>query len=199
MVACKELTNLHWRLPGRKRSPSFWNHPIWSSWKPSFLALRGLPSVYEGVSGKLVCRTRVTTLIRSLFCNAALLAAWSAAWFPHATSMLPFCVFYTVFSTSLAFSVQVGKPPIHPVNVSIMTSRYLYPWESGIWMKFIYQSSPMPLDGLGFILAASQWHLWNLSGQMDCLQESKDLITIFDWGHMGGQMASFSPNSSMCM
>ena len=90
MVACKELTNFHWRFPGRKRSPSFCNHPIWSSWKSSLLALRVSPSVYEGVSGKLVCGTRVATPIRSLFCNAALLAVWSAAWFPHATSVLPF-------------------------------------------------------------------------------------------------------------
>ena len=54
VVACKELTNFHWRFPGRKRSPSFWNHSIWSSWKPSLLALRVSPSVHEGVSGKLV-------------------------------------------------------------------------------------------------------------------------------------------------
>ena len=31
----------------------------------------------------------------------------------------------------------------------------------------------------------------NLSGQMVCLQEPKDLITVFDWGLVGGQMASF--------
>ena len=31
------------------------------------------------------------------------------------------------FNTSSAFSVPVGKPSIHPVNVSIMTNRYLYP------------------------------------------------------------------------
>ena len=30
---------------------------------------------------------------------------------------------------------------------------------------------------------------------MDCLQESKDLITIFD---SGGQVASFFPKSSIC-
>ena len=72
VVACKELTNFHWRFPGRKRSPSFCNHPVRSSWKPSLLALRVSPSVYEGVSGKLVCGTRVATPIRSLFCNAAL-------------------------------------------------------------------------------------------------------------------------------
>ena len=29
--------------------------------------------------------------------------------------------------TSSAAPVQVGKPSVHPVNVSIMTSRYLYP------------------------------------------------------------------------
>ena len=34
---------------------------------------------------------------------------------------------------------------------------------------------------------------------MDCLQESKDLVTIFDWGSSGGQVASFFPNSSICM
>ena len=38
--------------------------------KASFLALRVLPSVYEGVSDKLVCGTKVVTPIRSLFCNA---------------------------------------------------------------------------------------------------------------------------------
>ena len=69
---------------------SFWNHPIWSSWKLSLLALRVSPSVYEGVSGKLVCGTKVATPVRSLSCNAALLAAWSASWFPHATSVFPF-------------------------------------------------------------------------------------------------------------
>ena len=46
------------------------------------------------------------------------------------------------FTTSLAFSVQVGKPSMHPVNVSIMTNRYLYPWETDIWVKSICQSSP---------------------------------------------------------
>ena len=42
---------------------------------PSLLALRVSPSVYEGVSGKLVHETKVETHIRSLFCKAALLAA----------------------------------------------------------------------------------------------------------------------------
>ena len=79
VVACKELTNFLWRFPGRKRSSSLWNGPIWSSWKPSLLALRVSPSVYEGVSGKLVWGTKVATPIRSWFCNAALLAAWLAA------------------------------------------------------------------------------------------------------------------------
>ena len=67
VVAFKELTNFHWRFPGRKRSLSFWNHPIWSSWKPSLLALRVSPWGYEGVSGKLVCGTKVETPITSLF------------------------------------------------------------------------------------------------------------------------------------
>ena len=44
------------------------------------------------------------------------------------------------FTTSSAFSVRVGKPSIHPVNVSVMSNRYLYPWETGIWVKSICQS-----------------------------------------------------------
>ena len=43
--------------------------------KPSLLASRVSLSVYEGVSGKLVCGTMVATPIKSLVCNAALLAA----------------------------------------------------------------------------------------------------------------------------
>ena len=39
VVTCKKFTNFHLRFSGRKRSPSFWNHPVWSSWKPSLLAL----------------------------------------------------------------------------------------------------------------------------------------------------------------
>ena len=93
VVSRKELTNFHWRFPGRKRSPSFWNHPLWSSWKSSLLALRFSPSVY-GVYGKLVCGTKVATPIRSLFCNAALLAVWSSARFPHATCCSLFDVLY---------------------------------------------------------------------------------------------------------
>ena len=76
VAECKELINFHWRFPGRIRNPSFWNHPIWFSRKPSLLALRVLPSVEEGVSGKLVYGTKVAAPIMSLFCNAALLAAW---------------------------------------------------------------------------------------------------------------------------
>ena len=45
------------------------------------------------------------------------------------------------FTTSSTFSVWVGKPSIHPVKVSVMTVRYLYPWETGIWVKTIFQSS----------------------------------------------------------
>ena len=71
VVACKELTNIHWKFSGRRRSPSLWD-PIWSSWKPSLIALRVSPSVYEGVFGKLVCGTQVAAPITSLFCNAAL-------------------------------------------------------------------------------------------------------------------------------
>ena len=75
VVGYKDLTNFHWKFPGRKSSPSFWNHRMWSSWKPSLLALRVSHSVYEGISDKLVCGTKVATPIRSLFCNAVLLAA----------------------------------------------------------------------------------------------------------------------------
>ena len=50
VVSCKELTNFHWRFPGRKRSPSFWNHPIWSSWKPSLLAFFfGIIDTFESI------------------------------------------------------------------------------------------------------------------------------------------------------
>ena len=34
--------------------------------------------------------------------------------------------YFLFFITSSTFSGQVGKSSIHPVNVSIMTSRYLY-------------------------------------------------------------------------
>ena len=34
---------------------------------------------------------------------------------------------------------------------------------------------------------------------MDYLQEPNDLITIFDCGPLGVQVASFFPNSNMCM
>ena len=33
----------------------------------------------------------------------------------------------SVSTTSLTFSVLVGKPSVHPVNVSIMTNWYIYP------------------------------------------------------------------------
>ena len=36
-------------------------------------------------------------------------------------------IFFFFLTTSSDFSVRVGKPSIHPVNVSIMTNRYLYP------------------------------------------------------------------------
>ena len=138
VVACKELTNFHWKFPGRKRSSSLWNDPIWSSWKPSLLALRVSPSVYERVSVKLVCGINVATPIKFLFCNAALCCLISC--------LVPLCYFHAPFLAWRSFTV--GN--------------------------------------------------WNLSGQMDCLQEPKDLI-IFDWGPSGGQVASFFPNSSMCM
>ena len=39
----------------------------------------------------------------------------------------------------------------------------------------------------------------NLSGPMNWFQEPKDMIAIFDWGPSDGQVASFFPNSHMCM
>ena len=36
-------------------------------------------------------------------------------------------VVVVVFTTSSAFSVGVGKTSIHPVNISVVTNRYLYP------------------------------------------------------------------------
>ena len=107
VVVYKELTNFHWKFPERKRSPSFWNHPIWSSWKPSLLELRVSPSVFEGVSSKLVCGTKGVAPIRALFCNAALLAAWSSAWFPHA---LPCSLFGVLYSGRLKPQRAKGLP-----------------------------------------------------------------------------------------
>ena len=37
-----------------------------------------------------------------------------------------FFFFYLLLPLSSVSSVQVGKPSVHPVNVSVMTSRYLY-------------------------------------------------------------------------
>ena len=41
--------------------------------------------------------------------------------------MISWSSFFFILTTSSAFSIRVGKPSIHPVNVSIMTDRYLYP------------------------------------------------------------------------
>ena len=62
------------------------------------------------------------------------------------------------FTTSSAFSVRVGKPSIHTVNVSIMTNRYLYPWETGILVKSICQSSPGLIPHLW--MGWASWGLW---------------------------------------
>ena len=47
---------------------------------------------------------------------------------------------WSSFFYHLLSLLRVGKPSIHHVNVSIMTNRYLYPWETGIWVK-----SPLPV------------------------------------------------------
>ena len=39
----------------------------------------------------------------------------------------------------------------------------------------------------------------NLSGQMDYLQEPKNLVTILDWGPLSGQVAPHFPSGSMCV
>ena len=62
VVAYKKLTNFRWKFPSRKRNPSFWNHPIWSR-KPLLLALRVSPSVYEGISDKLIYGPKMQHLL----------------------------------------------------------------------------------------------------------------------------------------
>ena len=89
VVTYKELTNFHWRVPGRKRSPSFWNHPLMIILKALTLSFKSFTFSMWGISGKLIGGTKVVTPVRSLFCNVALLAAWLVVWFPHAPSMLP--------------------------------------------------------------------------------------------------------------
>jgi len=63
------------------------------------------------------------------------------------------------FTTSSAFSVQVGKPSIHPVNVSIITSRYLYPkrnWYLGeVHLQVLSWVGCTSLDGLGQLGSSS--------------------------------------------
>ena len=56
-------------------------------------------------------------------------------------------------TTSSAFSVQVGKPSIHPVNVSIMTNGIFVPlrnWYLGdVHLPVLSWVGPTLLDGLG--------------------------------------------------
>ena len=95
VVACKELTNFHHRFPGcGKKAPLLLEPPIWSSWKPSLLALRVSPSVYEGVSGKLVSGTKVIAHIRSWICIAAL-SCLIHCLVPLCHFCAPFLVFFT--------------------------------------------------------------------------------------------------------
>ena len=57
------------------------------------------------------------------------------------------------FTTSSAFSVHVGKPSIHPVNVSIITNRN---WHLGeVHLPVLSWVGPMSLDGLGQLESSS--------------------------------------------
>ena len=89
-------------------------------------------------------------------------------------------VFFYFLITSSAFSSQVGKPSIHPVNVFIMTSRYLYSWETDIWVKSICQSSPgwVPHCWMGW----ASWNLqalWGLFNWQMGQEETTCLIVIW--------------------
>ena len=62
------------------------------------------------------------------------------------------------FTTSSAFSVQVGKSLIHPVNVSIMTSKHLYlrNWHLGeVHLPVLSWVGSMLLDVLGELGSSS--------------------------------------------
>ena len=39
----------------------------------------------------------------------------------------------------------------------------------------------------------------NLSGQMDCLQKPKNLVTIIDWEPLSGQVSPYFPSGSICV
>ena len=69
------VNQLPLELPRQKKASLLLEPPHMVLKALSLLALRISPSVYEGVFGKLVCGTKVATSVRSLFCNAALLAA----------------------------------------------------------------------------------------------------------------------------
>ena len=84
------------------------------------------------------------------------------------------------FTTSSAFSVWVGKPSIYPVNICIMTSRYLCPWETGMWVKSICQSSPgwVPCHWMGW----ASWGLrapWELFNWQVGQEETTCLIVVW--------------------
>ena len=84
------------------------------------------------------------------------------------------------FTTSSAFSVRVEKPSTHPVNVSIMTNRYLYPWETGIWVKSICQSSPGYVSRRWMGWASwSLWAPWGLFNWQVGQEETTCLIVVW--------------------
>ena len=83
-----------------------------------------------------------------------------------------FCFVLFFFNTS---SVLVGKPSTHPVNVSVITNRYLYPWETDI-----YQSSPeqVPPHWMGW----ASWGLqapWGLFNWRMGQEETTCLIVVW--------------------
>ena len=88
--------------------------------------------------------------------------------------------FFFFFTTSLAFSVPVGKSSTYPVNVSVMISKYLYPWETGIWVKSISQSSLgcVPCHWMGW----ARWGLWAPWGLFNQqVEHEKNTCLIVVW------------------
>ena len=66
------------------------------------------------------------------------LSLWSLHWSPN----LGIISFIKTLITSLAYSVQQEKTPVHPVRVSTQTCKQENPFAFGIWVKSISRSSP---------------------------------------------------------
>ena len=87
--------------------------------------------------------------------------------------------FFFFFYHLLAFSAQVGKSSTHHVNVSVMIGKYLYPWETGIWVKSICQSSPGCVPRLW--MATVSWGLWAPWGLFNWQVEHENTCLIVIW------------------